>query len=263
MKHRLLAALAAVMMIFLAACHQNKPPAESAPWEEPSVSSQPETSETTVSEPVVSEPIHSQLYIPGVSVEDVILYFNEVCLDSEIINSGDPSYVQKWIAPIYYSLEGDYTDADLAMLASFTDWLNSIEGFPGISRNEDPLKRNLRIHFCDEQTLLSLMGQNFAGTDGAVTFWYADNIICDAIICYRTDLNQYLRNSVILEEIYNGLGPIQDTSLRPDSIIYQEFSQPQQLTAIDELILRLLYHPDIQPGMNKQQCEQVIRSLYY
>lgn len=263
MKHRLLAALTAVMMIFLAACHQNKPPAESTPWEEPSVYSQPETSETTVSEPIVTKPAHSQLYIPDVSVEDVILYFNEVCLDSEIINSGDPSYVQKWIAPIYYSLEGDYTDADLAVLTSFTDRLNSIEGFPGISRNEDPMKRNLRIHFCDEQTLLSLMGPNFAGTDGAVTFWYADNIICDAIICYRTDLNQYLRNSVILEEIYNGLGPIQDTSLRPDSIIYQEFSQPQQLTAIDELILRLLYHPDIQPGMNKQQCEQVIRSLYY
>lgn len=263
MKRSFLAALAAIVMISLAACQQNNPPAESVHWEEPSVSSQPETSATTVSEPMVTEPVHSQLYIPGVSVEDVILYFSEVCLDSEIINSGDPSYVQKWIAPIYYSLEGDYTDADLATLTSFTDWLNSIEGFPGISRNEDPFKRNLGIHFCDEQTLLSLMGQNFAGTDGAVTFWYVDDIIYDAIICYRTDLNQHLRNSVILEEIYNGLGPIQDTSLRPDSIIYQEFSEPQQLTAIDELILRLLYHPDIQPGMDKQQCEQVIRSLYY
>ena len=90
-----------------------------------------------------------------------------------------------------------------------------------------------------------------------------DNKIYNAIICIRTDLNQTLRNSVILEELYNGLGPIQDTMLRPDSIIYQQFSQPQSLTPVDELILKLLYHPDMKPGMNATQCEAVIRKLYY
>jgi hypothetical protein len=59
------------------------------------------------------------------------------------------------------------------------------------------------------------------------------------------------------------LGPIQDTGLRPDSIIYQEYSEPQELTEVDELILKLLYHPDILPGMNAAQCEEVIRRLYY
>ncbi|MBR6561952.1 MAG: DUF2927 domain-containing protein, partial [Oscillospiraceae bacterium] len=79
----------------------------------------------------------------------------------------------------------------------------------------------------------------------------------------RHDLSQTLRNSVILEEIYNGLGPVQDTNLRPDSLIYQAYSEPQWLTDIDELIMRLLYHPEIRPGMNAQECEQVIRRLYY
>ena len=31
----------------------------------------------------------------------------------------------------------------------------------------------------------------------------------------------------------------------------------------DQLLLMLLYHPQIQPGMDAAQCEQVIRSLYY
>ena len=221
-----------------------------------------EATETATTEPV-TEPEHSELYIPGVSVEDVILYFNEVCLDSESINSGDPSYVQKWAEPICYSLYGEYTDEDLATLSSFADWLNTIEGFPGISEAQVPENTNLRIHFCSQSEMIDLMGENYYGMDGAVTFWYLYDEIYDAIICYRTDLDQYLRNSVILEEIYNGLGPIQDTSLRSDSIIYSEFSQPQELTDIDELLLRLLYHPDILPGMNAQQCEQVIRALYY
>ena len=111
--------------------------------------------------------------------------------------------------------------------------------------------------------MTSLMGPEYTYMDGAVRFWYVNDEIIDSIICYRTDINQYTRNSVILEEIYNGLGPIQDTNLRTDSIIFQGYSEPQWLTPMDELILRLLYHPDILPGMDAQQCEQIIRTLYH
>ncbi|MBQ8830266.1 MAG: DUF2927 domain-containing protein [Oscillospiraceae bacterium] len=209
-------------------------------------------------------PQHSPLYIPDLSVEDVILYFNEVCLDSEIINSGDPSYVQKWVYPVYYILEGSYTDADLAVLSSFTSWLNTVPGFPGIYKVDESAPWNMRICFCNNaEEMADIMGPDFYGFDGAVTFWYAENMIYDATISYRTDIPQYTRNSVIIEEIYNGLGPIQDTSLREDSIIYSGFSEPQWLTPIDELIIRLLYSPDIEVGMNAEECEQVIRTLYY
>ena len=224
---------------------------------------EPGVTEPEVTEPEVTEPEHSALCIPDVSVEDVITYFNEVCLDSEFVTGGDPSVIQKWAAPIYYTLEGNYTDADLKVLTGFATWLNSIEGFPGIYPSPDAGKTNLDIHFCTQQKIPDIMGPNFTNMDGAVTFWYDYDIIYDAIICYRTDMSQYLRNSVILEEIYNGLGPVQDTVLRPDSIIYQYYSEPQALTAVDKLILQLLYHPDIKPGMNAEQCAEVIRKLYY
>lgn len=256
-------------MLLLSACGREEPPAGSASvqYTEPAWpttgTTEPGTTDPGTTEPEVTQPSHSELYIPGVSVEAVITYFTEVCLDGEIINSGDPSRVQKWVAPIYYTLEGDHTAEDVAALTAFTDWLNSVEGFPGIWQTEDPYQRNLRICFCDPQGMLELMGQNFSDSDGAVTFWYSSDEIYDAILCCRTDLDQELRNSVILEELYNGLGPVQDTTLRPDSIIYQEFSQPQWLTAVDELILQLLYSPEILPGMDAGQCEQVIRRLYF
>lgn len=196
-------------------------------------------------------------------MEDVILYFNEVVLDSEIINSGDPSRLQRWETPIYYILNGDYTEEDIITLNNFTNWLNTIKGFPGIYETKDIGKANLKIYFVDQKRMLELMGNNFNGLDGAVTFWYDNDKIYDAIICYRTDLNQHLRNSVIIEEIYNGLGPIQDTSLREDSIIYSGFSEPQSLTKIDELILKLLYNPLLKTSMNYKDCENVIRQLYY
>ncbi|MBQ6718884.1 MAG: DUF2927 domain-containing protein [Oscillospiraceae bacterium] len=223
----------------------------------------PETTLPPETEPQPTQPEHSEFYIPGVSVEDVIRYFEEVCLDAEFTYSGDASLIQKWMTPIYYTLNGTYTDEDISVLNGFVQWLNRVEGFPGMYQTEERHLSNLQIYFCDHEEMVSRMGEEFTGMDASVVFWYEMNEIYDATICYRTDLDQQLRNSVILEEIYNGLGPIQDTSLRPDSIIYAEFSQPQALTAMDELILRLLYHPQMVCGMNVGDCEAVIRQLYY
>ena len=209
-------------------------------------------------------PVHSELYIEGLSVEDVIEYFDEVVLDAEFsTGDGDPSRVQKWTAPIYYMIHGSPTETDLAKLREFVAWLNTVEGFPGMYETDDFSKINLDIYFCDFQDMIDHLGDNFYGADGGVTFWYEYDEIYDATICYRTDIGQYVRNSVILEEIYNGLGPVQDTWLRTDSIIYAGYSEPQTLTEIDELILKLLYHPDIKCGMNRAACEAVIRTLYY
>lgn len=246
MKRLLIAVFA--LLLLLSACGKENPPAEPTPTPAPQVTVQP---------------THSPLYLPDVAVEDVIDYFHEVCLDSEFVYGGDPSILQKWGAPIFYTIEGAYTDEDIATLTAFEEWLNDVEGFPGISRTEDVTERNLRICFCTQQEMVTLMGEDFATMDGGVTFWYEDNIIYDAEICVRKDLDQHVRNSVILEELYNGLGPVQDTSLRSDSLIYQEYSTPQWMSPVDELILRLLYHPELQPGMDAWQCEQVIRCLYY
>jgi hypothetical protein len=138
-----------------------------------------------------------------------------------------------------------------------------MESFPGIWETQDPADATLDIFFCDESEMIRHMGDSFYGNDGGVTFWYLEDEIYDAIICCRTDIDQTVRNSVILEELYNCLGPIQDTALRPDSIIWQEFSCPQSLTPVDELLLKLLYHPDMKCGMDKTQCEAVIRGIYY
>ena len=227
------------------------------------VPTEPETT-TEPTEPEPTKPEHSEFYIPELSVDDVILYFNEVCLDAEFINSGNPTLIQRWDEVVYYTIDGDPTEDDLAVLNTFCTWLNTIEGFPGIQESTHPKDTNLRIFFCDQERMIDLLGDNFYGMDGGVTFWYNhSNQIYSSTICYLNSTSQFVRNSVILEEIYNGLGPVQDTDLRTDSIIYAGYSEPQALTPVDELILKLLYHPSIQCGMNAQECEEMIRQLYY
>jgi len=161
-------------------------------------------------------------------------------------------------------LNGTYTEEDIEMLTRFVDWLNNMEGFPGMEETQDPDLANVQIYFCTYDEMPEILGERFIGCDGGVTFWYNFfDVINKATICYCTEIDQYVRNSVILEEIYNGLGPVQDTSLREDSLIYAGYSEPQWMTEVDELILKLLYHPQIKCSMNTEECEAVIRQLYY
>lgn len=248
--------LIVLSLLFLTGCAPAQPEETTVPTTLP-LETEAAPTETI---PSATQPQEEKLTLPGVSVEDVIAWFNEVCLDAEMVHSGDASLLQRWAEPIRYQIFGTPTAEDLAVLEGFVRWLNTIEGFPGMTETEEG--GNLRIHFVSEGEMGNIMGPGFSNMDGAVTFWYDWNEIYDAAICIRTDLSQTLRNSVILEEIYNGLGPIQDTALRPDSIIWADYSEPQSLTAVDELILKLLYHPDLHPGMDASQCETVIRELY-
>jgi len=259
-RKRILAWLLCILLLTgcTAAQEPTLPPETTVPPE----STMPPVTQTFAPE-TEPQPLHSPLYIPGVEVEDVILWFHEVCLDAEFVNSGDPSRLQKWDEPISYMLYGDWTVEDLATLSCFAAWLNGLEGFPGMREAREPGEADLRIHICSSQEMVELLGDNFYGMDGGVVFWYQEDRIYDGTICLREGMDQTLRNSVILEELYNGLGPIQDTTLRPDSIICAEYAEPQALTEIDELILKLLYHPDMKCGMNREECETVIRSLYF
>ena len=258
-----------LLTIFLVACDDSTLPIETISTTIPDTTqietTDTETTETEPTEATIpdTKPLHSPLYIDGFSADDVITYFSEVCLDAEFVNSGNAKVLQKWVQPIYYQVNGTPTKEDLETLNKFTSWLNTINGFPGISEADNDHKANLQIHFCTQSEMLTLMGDHFTNMDGAVTFWYRNSKIYDAIICYRTDIDQAVRNSVILEEIYNGLGPIQDTSLRQDSIIFSGYSAPQELTEIDELILKLLYNPQLRCGMDAQECAEIIRQLYY
>ncbi len=213
--------------------------------------------------PKTAETEHSEYYIPGLEVEDLLTYFNEVVLDAEFINSGNASVVQKWDVKVKYYIHGDPTQTDITILESTATWLNSIYGFPGMEEAQSESDANLQIHFVNKQDLISLMGNQYENSDGGVNFHYSSNRIYKEIICIRTDIDQYIRNSVIQEEIYNGMGPVQDTDLRFDSMIYRGYSTPQEMTDVDKLIMTLLYHPDIDYGMNAEECETVIRQLYY
>ena len=207
---------------------------------------------------------HSPLYVEGVSVDDAIAYFAEVCLDTEYGDKQGASVVQKWTEPIYYTIYGSPSSRDMEVLNAYIKQLNSISGFPGMFPAPYDHMSNLEMYFVDEGEMVNLLGSDFWGNWGGVTYWYNGfNEIYTEIICQRVDIPQYYRDSIIIEEIYNGLGPVQDTEVRYDSVIYQWSNENFTMSKEDILILKLLYHPDMKPGYNYNQCAALIRELYY
>lgn len=224
------------------------------------------TGQTEQESSVKTEERHHSLYSADYTVDEVVMYFNEVVLDSEYATGdGDYTAVQKWISPIYYKIDGAYTQEDMAVLTALMDRLNAIDGFPGIYKADTDGVANMFIHFYDYENFNANMGHvvNYEEADGAVEYWYGTetNDIYEMTVGYRTDVDQYIRNSVIQEEIINGLG-VTDSLLREDSIVYQGYSDVQEPSEMDWLLIELLYQPEIQCGMNAEQCEAVIRRLY-
>ncbi len=212
-------------------------------------------------------PEHSSLYLNGVSPEDMITYFNEVVLNMEYTDgAGDATLVQKWTDPIRCRIVGRPTQEDLTVLDGLFAQLNEIDGFPGIFVAEGEDDYNVTLSFLDADEFRLAFSSFLHGeeADGAVQFWYYTNSneIYNGRVGYRTDISQQIRNSVLLEEIVNLLG-LNDTVLRPDSIVYQYSSDSTQLSTVDWVLLKLLYDPAIQCGMNRDACLSILNQLYY
>lgn len=240
-----------------------------APSTEPATqpSAAPVTTAPVVEIPELTKPAHSQLYLPAYTFEQVWENFEEIVLHMEYSDGvGDSSLVQKWNTPMRYRVYGDPTQEDLEVLAVLFGQLNELEGFPGVQIAADWETENLALYFVDPESFSAIFSEIINGEDayGAVQFWYYTdtNDIYTANVGYRTDIDQTTRNSILLEEIVNALG-VSDTVLREDSIVYQYSNDNLALSDMDWLILKLLYNPAIQCGMDWERCRAVIGELYF
>jgi hypothetical protein len=263
MKKPILILLAVAMTAGLLACGAEPTPGTTAPETTVPVTTVPETTvpETTIPETTEPQP---EFYLEGCTLDDLLTYWDEVVLHVEYnLGTGDASVVQKWLEPIRCRIFGEPTDEDLRVLEDLFAELNRIDGFPGISLVEE--EENLTLSFLDPDTFRSSFSDVVGGEDawGATEFWYwtDTNDLYSARIGYRTDIDQLSRSSILVEEIINTLG-ITDTELREDSIVYQHSNENLTLSDEDWLILKLLYHPAIRPGMDMEECHRILTELY-
>ena len=69
-----------------------------------------------------------------------------------------------------------------------------------------------------------------------------------------------MRRSCVHEELAQGLGLANDSPYARPSI-FNDDDEFALLTAHDEILLRLLYHPDLTPGMTPDQARPIVARI--
>ena len=217
------------------------------------------TSETTAPPP----PAHSDLFIKGVATELMVEYFAEICVDSEVDEDNNLKGLQRWTDPIYYVIYGTCTPEDKKAIEDFCEYLNTIEGFPGIHESNDHLLTNFEIYFCTETEMINRLGGGFIGADAAYYFKDEQSEIYEGVICLRTDIDQKVRNSAIIRQLCKAIGATGESDIREDSALYSEYGENIELTDVDDVILRMFYSSKMLTGLDYVMSERVIEKLYY
>ena len=88
--------------------------------------------------------------VPGFEDSEVIQYFIEVTMYGEY--EGYRGFLMRYEEPVTYYVMGDPQGTDEAQLAYLAETLNTIEGYPGISRTWDESAAKIKVMFSDEAT---------------------------------------------------------------------------------------------------------------
>lgn len=194
--------------------------------------------------------------------KQIVDYFSDVVFSSEL--DGYVGKVCKWMSPVKYWIYGERNEEDLRLFDGLTEYLNGIEGFPGISEAENPDEANFEIYYTTEENMSNLFENYVPNSWGMASFWWREGT-CEivraraAIVCDETD--QYEKNTVVLEEITQAMGIGDDSYMYPESLYYQRWSQPQTMPYIDRCVLEILYNPMMEAGISEKEAIDIAYSI--
>lgn len=197
---------------------------------------------------------------------DIIRYFKEVALGFEHGNAA--KITRKWNAPMRMAIEGDPAPEVLAMVYQTIDSINhyATDGFSiAVVDNSahDCLlffgtKAAFVARFPDTEDLI---GSNLA----IFQVWWVNNQINRARIFIDTERPTLVQQqSLVKEEITQALGLGNDSPRYPESIFFETRTQGGFATAyaeIDKALIRLLYHPEMETGLDAQAVDARLRAI--
>jgi hypothetical protein len=193
------------------------------------------------------------------------------------------SRLRRWVVPVRVgvrfgdSVPQDRQETDRVRIASFVARLAAITGHPILMDDAAP---NFLIHVVSEDerealgpkvraTLPSLSPGDVAGITNMPRTTYclvyalsegSSGAYTRAFAVIRAEHPDLLRLSCLHEEMAQGLG-LPNDSPRARPSIFNDDEEFALLTDHDELLLRMLYSPELRPGMSADQARPIVFSL--
>ena len=193
-------------------------------------------------------------------------YFMEIAFGNEF--SGGYNNIRKWDIDIKVFLPATQYGYLNDELARIIEELNLILTDIQIERVLDQNEANYIIYFGDKDTYVNTYEPNAVGLVENnwglfYIYWdsnwsiYRGSMYVDVIRTLDLDCQKHL----LREELTQSLGLMNDTYDYPGSIFYQQWTCGTQYAEIDMDLVKLLYDPNITPGMSKQEVIDYLISL--
>ena len=179
-------------------------------------------------------------------------YFVEVAFGPEF-GSGVRE-IRKWTQDVKIAVHGDPGPEDLAVLDDVIADLNQIIGTIEIEIVETG--QNVDLHFAPEARFSEIEPNYLPVNMGFFWVWWdgGGSISSSRILVSTTGISQSERNHIIREELTQSMGLMNDSFSYEDSMFYQGWTETQAYSEVDDLVIELLYLPQIQPGMDMDEA---------
>lgn len=193
---------------------------------------------------------------PRVFPPEAIAYFEDVAFGPEF--GGGPREIRKWTHDVRIVVHGDPTDEDLVTLYDVIADLNAIIGI--IVIDIVAVDGNFDLHFARESEFAGIEPNYVPVNMGFFWVWWdgGGNITDARVLVSTTGLTQAERNHIIREEVTQSLGLMSDSFTYEDSMFYQGWTETQEYSVFDEMLIEMLYLPEIAPQMTIEEARTVI-----
>ncbi len=178
-------------------------------------------------------------------------YLSEVGFGDEYGSS--PPVLHKWTKDVGIGIQGTPTPADVATVNQVVAELNYL--LAGLELELTDGVADIEIHFAPE-TRFAAIEPNYQPVNmGFFRVWMARNgaIQRGRILIASEGITQAERSHLIREELTQSLGLFKDSQRYPDSIFYREWTATGGYASIDSPTIRLLYLPQLLPGMTRSE----------
>jgi hypothetical protein len=197
-------------------------------------------------------------------------FVQEAALGSEFYNAGD--IVKRWTHPIRMSVvEGksaalpDLNEVVVQLNAAFASTFMRVSLAPDGDRTAD-----LWIHVAPLATFDAIAAANgFKYAPGnwgyAYAFWNGQHELTKAHVLLASDkLREPQLRHFTFEEITHAMGPLRDSKVFPDSVLYQAGTNngnAARLSSVDQQMLRFLY-AHLSPGNDRAQLDAAFDAFW-
>lgn len=197
--------------------------------------------------------------------QEVIRYFKDIALGFEFGNA--TRITRKWTSDLRVYVGGEANETLIDELERIKNEINELTSDDfSISIVNDSLQSNYYVFLgsADDYAAIYPSQANLVGSNWGLfsIFWNANNVLFNGHMYVDTErANVEEQKHLLREEFTQSLGLARDSNLYSGSIFQSAWTSTTEYLPIDRDVIRLLYHPQMQVGLDSSQVESVLETI--